>query len=509
MVRMFRFGLAVACTAVVLCAGRPAAAFDTQPHADMTADAMAAEGFGSVPIGVVQSANWFNDFYENPTKNPYSGHAPWYVRALGNPFANGENWSAAVRTAAARAHFDSDTPTKSTADMDAEWTRLAHVTRAQLLRRSAVMDIEGILAVMGISLHMVQDFYTHSNWVEPKGVPGYDGPGWSRVTYGTYPTWFDISPADRMKEKIYSDGARGHGYWKSDENMNLKTALNKDWAGRPLHIEAYLTAYVASRQWIRAMEAWIGNPVIWQKVKSFSDKHGNDMERDFEAAFGISFYSGHWNGNGEPAGGSHPGPGGSIDDVKDRLDQYFLSGKKSYFRAKWEQMIVEMDDRNPAAAATPVASSKDLRDGLDATIVEIENIKAIDSRDPLPGDEADWYMRARIDGQDYLSGFIHGYDSFDFTRRPYGAFTFIRVRPRNSGPVKISLGLYDDDSGPYGDDDHCDISPVKGHKDLEFAYDRATDAITGDIEATRRATVRGKGDGDIAEIIVRVRTLKL
>src|SRR4026207_2565943 len=100
MIRMLRFGLAVACTAVLLCAGRPAAAFGTQPHADMTWDAMAAEGFGFVPIRVVQSANWFNDFYENPTKNPYSGHAPWYLTPLKNPFANGEKWPGAGRDAA-------------------------------------------------------------------------------------------------------------------------------------------------------------------------------------------------------------------------------------------------------------------------------------------------------------------------------------------------------------------------------------------------------------------------
>jgi len=108
-----------------------------------------------------------------------------------------------------------------------------------------------------------------------------------------------------------------------------------------------------------------------------------------------------------------------------------------------------------------------------------------------------------------MSGYISGHDHFDFTKKPYGPFTFVRVRPRDSGPVKVSLGLYDDDSGPYGDDDHVDICPVKGRKDLEFVYDRATPAITGDIQGRGIATVRGKGDGDIAEITLSVRTMHL
>lgn len=507
MITLRTLGMGIACSALLLCAAGPAAAFDTQPHADMTYDALSAEGFGYVPIRVVQAANWFNDFYENPGKNPYSGHAPWYIKALGSPFGHGEDWPAAVRTAAARAHFDDDTPMKTTPEVEAEWTRLARATRAALQKCAASGDIEGMLAVMGISLHMVQDFYTHSNWVEPKGKAGFDGPGWAAAgTYGAYPTWFDVPSSERLKEKIYSDGTRGHGNWKSDNNTSLATALNKDWSGRPLHLNAYLTAYVASRQWVRAMQDWVANPGLWAQVKSFSNKHGADMDRDYNAAVEISFYTGHWNGNGEPAGGIS-GPGGSIEDAKFSLDGYFAF-KKSFFRGKWEQMIVLMDDRNPPNAPTPVASSTSLREGLDAVVIQVTDIEAIDSRDPLPGDEADWYMRARIDGQDYISGYISGKDHMDFTQKPYGPFSFVRVRPKNSGPIKVSLGLYDDDSGPYGDDDHCDISPVKGHKDLELTYDRAS-GFTGDIQGRSIATVRGKGDGDIAEIAFSIRTMPL
>ena len=53
----------------------PAGAYYTGPHADITEDAMTAEGFGPNAVGVAQVNNWFVNFYENDTTNPFSGHA--------------------------------------------------------------------------------------------------------------------------------------------------------------------------------------------------------------------------------------------------------------------------------------------------------------------------------------------------------------------------------------------------------------------------------------------------
>ena len=504
----------------LVAAAAPARAFDTQPHFDMTRDALAAEGFSGTALQVAQVANWFNDLYENAGKTPYSGHAPWYVNLISNSYGNREDWSQAVRTAAARAHFDSDTNMPDTAGTEREWTRLARATRAALADRAGNTDVEGILTILGITLHMVQDFYTHTNWVEPFVDRSYfrGGPGWVGLRrYGSHPTWFDVPPAERGQHRIYSHGPRQHGSWRSDNNNNLINAMNKDWAGRPLHQDAYITAYVASRQWVRAVRAWLNNEALWSRVRAFSNRHGADLNHDLNGCFRISYYSGHWNGNGEPALASDPGPGGSLLDLRGAIRDYFepsglsITGStKTFFRRKWEDVILLMDARTPPAVEFPVLSSLPIRDAVEFVVVEITKIHEVDDRDLGSADEADWYSTATIAGQEYRSGFINGEDDFNFLQKPYGPFTYIKAVLKSTTPVPITLALFDEDGFLRGDDDHCDISPVRGRKDLRLSYNRATGALSGDVSATGGATVRGSSsDGDEAEISFRVTTLRL
>lgn len=74
----------VACAAVVvgLIVPATAGAFDTEPHYDITRDALAADGFGRDATRVVQVNNWFNDLYVNPKDVPQSGHASWWKELL-------------------------------------------------------------------------------------------------------------------------------------------------------------------------------------------------------------------------------------------------------------------------------------------------------------------------------------------------------------------------------------------------------------------------------------------
>ena len=483
-----------------------ARAFDTQPHFDITRDALATEGFSDTAIGEAQVTNWFNDLYENPDKIPYSGYASTFKELVTLAYGDREHWSQPVRTAASRAHFDSDSGVTDTANVEREWNRVARSTRAALLNRAAVNDSEGMLAVVGSSLHVVQDFYTHSNWVEPRvaGDTNYarSGPGWAaQRTWGSHPTWFDVPAAERNKHRIYCTGQREHGSWNSDNNANLNS-LNKDWAGRPSHEDAYVTAYIASRQWVRALRVWLNDDTKWNRMRQFSNRHGDDLDHDLKGTFEISYYSGHWNGNGEPTGSGNSGPGASLFDLRGAVRNYFEDYGRSAFRSKWEQVILLLDNRNPPAVAAPVASSLDIRNGLEFMVAQIVKIKEIDDRDFGPLDEADWYGQAVIGGQQFRSGFINGEDDFDFGVRPYGPFTYIKALPAGTAGVPITLKLFDEDSPLHGDDDHCDISPVRGRKDLTLVYNRATNSYAGDLSgnAISPKTVRGAGDDDIAEI---------
>jgi hypothetical protein len=90
-----------------------------------------------------------------------------------------------------------------------------------------------LLAVLGMSLHQVQDFYAHSDWA---------------VQYDTsHATWFDF-PRD---------------------NTEVKTAgiPEKDHAGLHLFTQAYCEAFYATWQWVRIVEQWV-SPAFWEKAKN-------------------------------------------------------------------------------------------------------------------------------------------------------------------------------------------------------------------------------------------------
>ena len=101
--------LVVAATGLVAVA-TPAAAYDTGPHAEITEDAMGAEGFGPNAIGVAQVNNWFVDFYEQADKNPFSGHGG-AVKRLADGGGPHRGLVGQVIAAADRSHFDSSTAT--------------------------------------------------------------------------------------------------------------------------------------------------------------------------------------------------------------------------------------------------------------------------------------------------------------------------------------------------------------------------------------------------------------
>jgi len=70
-----RWALAVTFAIGLCLAPASAQAYDTGPHADMTRDALTAEGFGVGGANVGMVNNWFVDYYTNPDDNPFSGHA--------------------------------------------------------------------------------------------------------------------------------------------------------------------------------------------------------------------------------------------------------------------------------------------------------------------------------------------------------------------------------------------------------------------------------------------------
>ena len=94
-------------------------------------------------------------------------------------------------------------------------------------------------------------------------------------------------------------------------------------------MQAAISAYFATRQWVQAVRMWVGDDDFWRRAQEFrGDKR--ELEHDLEAGYYLSVFSGPLGGSGEPAFADHPGPGGSLLDVRAAARDYYARGKTQY-----------------------------------------------------------------------------------------------------------------------------------------------------------------------------------
>jgi len=499
----------------------PARAFDTGPHADITRDALTAEGFGAASADIAAVNNWFVDYYTNPDENPYSGHANAWIGLTRLGLAR-ESWPDYWVEAARRMHFDSErrqvemADLSKTAGIEREWDRLIDMTR-RLLRHSA-REEDPLLALstIGMTLHAVQDFYSHSNWVENThyGVPG--GPGIAKLGYGDTPTWFDVPPEIRQtlvgNKTVYTGVkgvSRGHGHWRSNSNNALHSGLNKDWPGRPKYQEAYLTAYFATRQWVRAMRTWLGNEPLWNRAMSMP--HTSELAHDLEGATEISRFTGHWQGGGEPCVpvlrcGDRSGKAGSLSSARLALGDFHDRRATRYRRAFNELIGAGRIYPENLPDQPDLPSSRAIQALTRFVKLEVLNYRGFALGDPV-GD-ADIYANARIAGQPYTSTIINGAQRFSFPQ-PYDPFAWLRSVPtphRAGAPVtSMTVRIETGDRRFAGTDDDVYLR-VNGN--LRFNLDKGgyDDFERGDNDTYSvpigTATRNGLTVGDIDRVAI-------
>jgi hypothetical protein len=409
-------GVAVIAASLALAYAPQALAFDTAPHFDITGDALTAEGFGRDAVRLAQVNNWFVDLYVNAKATPQSGHAPWWKMLLGARWYLGEveNWNTLTVASATKMHFDSHKGGwgyRQKQDLEHEWNRLLEMT-VRMCREGLRTGKPALcLTAMGAGFHQLQDFYAHSNWVEPRfgSLPGYDGPGWEDQGRGTAPTWFDLPVAirDPARSRAYTNGNgkpidykdrlwnREHGNWRSGSNKQLGTSMNKDWPGRPRYLEAYMASYFATRQWVEAVRRAVDNTPFWNQVKSWQPqtaKQRGDLRFDLrKGARAISYWAGHWQGQGEPTFGEAPGPGGSLDDIFFATRDYFARNRTS-FRSEFERVVklLGVESDNPPTYAVP--STRQMQQLTRFVVVKVLRMKSRGAGDIGP-DDADFYAQ--------------------------------------------------------------------------------------------------------------------
>jgi hypothetical protein len=474
---------------------RPVSAFDTGPHWDITADVLKSEGFSPDAIRTVQCANFFVDFYE----------------FIGNkklePILNGgcRKKVEKILAIADAQHFDD---LGSTIEVSEKWDAMLSATESTAVAKTKKGETLALLALLGASLHNVQDFYAHSNWVEdPPTGPGI-GKG-SLAKYGDHPTWLSVDRADRMKLEIYTDlnrpsQKRSHGDWNSDA-----TALNKDWQGRPFHRDAYICAWFATRQWVRLFQGFVSDNATWKKMQTWN-KSSFNPDRDWDYSRKISFYGGHWNGNGGPTSLSSAfssETAGTAPDLLVPAVLNFMNGrcineKPSALRTAVESLLVTWGtgryhkDMNVALPSAAPESLQFVR-------LQVNRIENKGGDDGWGGGEMDWYGNAAIAGQTYMTGLIDEHDNFDFERpgKPYASWTMTKALKTSVTYVPMYFQMMELD---YSEDDVVDVNPKSGAKTLVFSYSPPTDQLAGDLTGARPWFTEGKGDCDCARLKMNV-----
>ncbi len=460
--------------AAVLALAQPAAAFDTGHHFDLTAAALVEQGFGGPAVRQAQIANWVTDYLNTPV---------YPDQTLARQFD--------------LMHFD-DLP--SDAAVRARWAGTVANTRRVVEAAAARDDAEGVLTALGMTLHAVQDFYSHSNWVEahPRGPDG---------AYRTETFFSDPMPGVPLRTSMHPDRAavpeQAHGdYYRG---MNKDSHVRRGWS------EAYVFAHAGTREWVNAVRGWAEakRPGIWSACASW--RPGEALERDLRrqvvvarrlsswGSFGyLSNFAfvrqvvptgvdGHWKGNGSGSfvgtiltaiGG--PSPRSSV--VADRA--IALAPQLVEGLARWNTppRVIAL------LAATGGGGGVDGHplDGR-AVVVRTLAVRALRRGLDLVG-PPDLYSRITVAGQPFVEAPQIDRDAST------PAWAALAVVPRGTRRVPIEYALFDQDFPAR--DDKVDLTATGA---LRFWYEPATGRVGGLPAGARVEPSRG-GDGVIVTV---------
>ncbi len=458
-----------------------ASAYDTGHHSDLTREAVADLGFSDTAIQVMQVENWLVDYYSN--------------REAGVDDS--------IKTDCDKLHSDN---LFNEASVKNYWDRFNTNAEAAFSEAARNKNPRQVLALLGMSLHTVQDFYSHSNWAELQGTPaGFD---YSTLTY------FDARRRDGVKTgKASSNNTPGQaphgGYYDG---------MNHDWYGKQNWDRSYVLAYAGSRQWANQVRLWVSavDPAVWEQARqiSLSSKQLGKLSSDLNAAYRISEWAkyptggedGHWKGKGSGDSASWIAftahwitlttDSDFVEDFKNRSWHKLLSGG---LRGSLD-LAVNQQPPSPAPqiAIYPIKKS--------AVFLKTVSVKDLDGIDPLPTDDADFYAKIGINNQIFIESTQNGRDSLT---PPWITMKFVDA---GTPFVAVHYELWDEDT--TSGDDHLDIEPRKGVTNLDFLYNLNTRrsngiGIDGVLDNPSSLLVSRGTPGDHAEVKIYITTRTL
>lgn len=431
---------------IVLCAwtvARPAEAFDSGHHHDLTASAMRTLGFKSRAIKVVQLENWLVDYYSS---QPLAG----------------------LEEDLQKLHFDN---LEDSARVRVYWQRLKVNAKAAFEKAAADGDSLRVLALLGMTLHAVQDFYAHSDWVEQHSIPatGYLTDAYfdnaaiagGSLRTGRYPNHSPLQATD------HGSGASG------------VVGMNHDAYTRPRWDRAYVHAFCASRQWIEAARHWVegvpGGDRVWANAQDLSLTSSDEaqLDRDLHFAYRISEYApgGHWKG---PGSDSNLEFAGAIAAFTGSADSIFV---KHFKEKRWhEQLTTDLELTSPLTSDPAMPAMTHAFVAIMVRAIQISELPvgALEAKID-PGGKADFFAKVTIDGQLFTESTQLNSESSE------PAWTSIAFAPVGQADVAIHYELWDKDGGAGGDDDQCDICSTVGKRSLDLSFRVGDEDLSGDL----------------------------
>jgi hypothetical protein len=416
-----------------------ASAFDTGHHADLTREALEEVGMSNTSVEVCQVENWLVDYYSQKEVSPRN-----------------------VRVEVAKLHADSLFSEQAVVNY---WNRYAINAKKAFQDAARSNNPKQVLALLGMSLHSVQDFYSHSNWAEINPAP-------SGVDYATV-TWFDKGRLNGVRTGALDPG-------NEPEHGDYYGGMNHDSYGRPNWDKAYVFAYAASRQWVNQAKIWVSevNPSVWEQAKNISltSKQRSRLASDLNASYRISEWvksgkhDGHWKGKGS---GSKPSfVKFSAAWIGFTLDSIFVEDFKN---RKWHQLLSgglngALDLGVNAPPSTPVPSIAFMPMNKKAIFLKTVSARDLNRADSVLSG-ADMYAKISIGNQ----LFVEAMQLNQKYIQP--AWTTIKFVEATDVVMPVHYELWDEDEGLTGGDDHLDIRPGSS-KNLDFVYNLNTHQIS-------------------------------
>ena len=413
-------------------------------HYDLTAQALQELGFSQTSVQVAQLENWLVDYFSS------------------NPISN-------KKDELAKLHFDN---VASTEQVNNYWQNLTFNTREAIQAATTSGNSLDFLSIIGMSLHAVQDFYSHSNWVETHLAED----GSFRAD-----TWFDNPPSQDID--LYT----GYYPYKNDDDPKLTKAphgdetfgINHDSPFRDNWEQSYAFSYAASHQWLKAIESWT-TPEFWRTVQSYSVNNPFDLAGlivDLDAVYRLSEWKGVWKGAGSEDLAFY---GKAASWALQPIDSIFV--KQFNDKYLYRSLIRGLSATGQPITPQPAFNSawvpvNEFLNGR-AIIVRTIYVKDEGNADFGPdsvGGEADFYAQINIDGQSFTEAVRQNSDEF------FPQWTTVKFVPNSPQPIQIQYQLWDEDGGLRAGDELIDINPVSGKSVLDFTFSPLDHLLSGDI----------------------------